>query len=76
MGPCGGAGGHHRSRRGGWDSTADLLDGVDWANDNGATEVSMSWSSPESSGETNIDSLFDANQHEHRGADSLHRLRR
>lgn len=41
-------------------STADLLDGVDWANNNGATEVSMSWSSPESSGETSLDSLFDA----------------
>ena len=26
-------------------STTNLLDGVDWANDNGATEVSMSWSS-------------------------------
>ena len=41
-------------------STANLLDGVDWADENGATEVSMSWSSPESSGETSLDSLFDA----------------
>jgi subtilase family serine protease len=41
-------------------STANLLDGVEWANENGATEVSMSWSSPESSGEGSLDSLFDA----------------
>jgi hypothetical protein len=40
--------------------TADLLDGVEWANENGATEVSMSWSSLESSIETSLDSLFDA----------------
>jgi hypothetical protein len=41
-------------------STADLLDGVLWANENGATEVSMSWSSNESSDEASLDSLFDA----------------
>jgi hypothetical protein len=42
------------------ESTGNLLDGVEWANENGATEVSMSWGSTESSSETSSDSLFDA----------------
>jgi hypothetical protein len=37
-----------------------LFDAVGWANDNGATEVSMSWYSSESSDETSYDSYFDA----------------
>ena len=40
--------------------TGDLLNGVEWANENGATEVSMSWESNEASGEANDDALFDA----------------
>jgi hypothetical protein len=42
----------------GWD---DLMNAVSWANDNGATEVSMSWDGPEFSTEsTEYDSYFDA----------------
>ena len=41
-------------------SPTDLFDAVAWANDNGATEVSMSWASTEASGETSYDSYFDA----------------
>ena len=37
------------------------MNAVSWANDNGATEVSMSWDGPEFSGETTeYDSYFDA----------------
>jgi hypothetical protein len=41
-------------------SYTDLMSAVSWANDNGATEVSMSWDSRESSGETGYDSDFAA----------------
>ncbi len=42
-------------------SYADLMSAVSWANDNGATEVSMSWDGPEFSTETTAyDSYFDA----------------
>ncbi len=41
-------------------SPADLFGAVGWANDNGATEVSMSWSTNEASDETSYDSYFDA----------------
>jgi hypothetical protein len=41
-------------------SAADLFGAVGWANDDGATEVSMSWYSSEASDETSYDSYFDA----------------
>ena len=41
-------------------SNANLYNAVTWANDNGATEESMSWSSAEANNETSYDSYFDA----------------
>ena len=39
-------------------SSSNLLDAVSWANDNGATEVSMSWTTSEFRGETSDDSTY------------------
>ena len=41
-------------------STANLYGAVTWANQNGATEESMSWTSSEASNETSYDSYFNA----------------
>ena len=41
-------------------SPTHLFDAVGWANDNGATEVSMSWYTNEASDESSYDSYFDA----------------
>lgn len=41
-------------------SAANLFSAVSWANQNGATEESLSWASPEASVETSYDSYFNA----------------
>ena len=41
-------------------SPTDLFDAVGWANENGATIVSLSWDTTEASGETSVDSYLDA----------------